>query len=143
LSEEGQGITTLRFAFTGGVPGQFIMVWVPGVDEIPMSLSYQGAMAGITVKNVGEATAALSALRPGDLIGVRGPYGRGWNIPSGRVLIIGGGVGTAPLMPVLDLIDDPSRVDVAIGARNAGEIIFEERAKELSSDVRVSTDDGS
>ncbi|NLK26548.1 MAG: dihydroorotate dehydrogenase electron transfer subunit [Euryarchaeota archaeon] len=139
---QGKGITTLRFPFSGGSPGQFVMVWIPGIDEIPMSMSYQGDMAGITVKEVGEATAALSALRPGDLIGIRGPYGRGWDIPPGRVLCVGGGVGMAPLMAALDAIDDPSRVDVAIGARNIGEIIFEERARGRSDDVRVSTDDG-
>lgn len=140
---EGRGITTLRFRHPGGVPGQFVMVWVPGVDEVPTSLSYQGELAGITVKNVGEATAALSALRPGDRIGVRGPYGKGWGIPKGRILCVGGGVGMAPLMPVLDAIDDPSSVDVAIGARDGGEVIFLERARSRSSDVRISTDDGS
>ena len=143
VTAQGKGITTLRFRFKGGSPGQFVMVWIPGIDEIPMSMSYQGELAGITVKNVGEATAALSALRPGDRIGVRGPYGRGWTIPDGRVLCVGGGVGMAPLMPVLDSIKDRRSADVAIGARNAGEIIFEERARERSDDVRVSTDDGS
>lgn len=141
--EQGRGITTLRFRFPGGAPGQFVMVWVPGVDEVPMSLSYQGEMAGITVKNVGEATAALSSLREGDLIGVRGPYGKGWMVPKGRILCVGGGVGMAPLMSALDAVDDPSTVDVVIGARDAGEIIFYERAKERSNDVRISTDDGS
>ena len=140
---EGRGITTLRFRFSGGSPGQFVMVWVPGVDEVPMSLSYQGEMAGITVKNVGEATAALSSLQEGDRIGVRGPYGKGWTIPKGRILCVGGGVGMAPLMSALEAIDDPSTVDVAIGARDAGEIIFDDRAMELSNDVRISTDDGS
>jgi len=140
---EGRGVTTLRFPFEGGQPGQFVMVWVPGVDEVPMSLSYLGGEAGITVKEVGEATAALSTLGPGSLIGVRGPYGRGWSVPEGRVLCVGGGVGMAPLMPVLDTVDDPSRVDVAIGARTADEVIFEERARRRAGEVRVSTDDGS
>lgn len=142
--EEGKGITTLRFPLNTPVqPGQFIMVWIPGVDEIPMSVSYSGPIAGITVKEVGEATRVLSALRPGSRIGVRGPYGRGWDLPSGRVLCVGGGVGMAPIMSAVGAIDDPSRVDVAIGARNAGEIIFESRARALSNDVRVTTDDGS
>jgi dihydroorotate dehydrogenase electron transfer subunit len=142
--EEGKGITTLRFPLDTSVQaGQFLMVWIPGVDEIPMSVSYIGPIGGITVKEVGEATRALSALRPGSKIGVRGPYGRGWNLPSGRVLCVGGGVGMAPIMSALGAIGDPARVDVAIGARNAGEIIFEGRAKASSNDVRVTTDDGS
>jgi dihydroorotate dehydrogenase electron transfer subunit len=141
---EGQGITTLRFPFdTQAQAGQFVMVWIPGVDEVPMSLSYAGPIAGITVKEVGEATRALSALRPGGRIGVRGPYGQGWNLPTGRLLCVGGGVGMAPLMGAVESINEPSRIDVAIGARNGGEIIFEGRARASSDDVRVTTDDGS
>ncbi len=142
--EEGTGITTLRFPLDTPVrAGQFVMVWIPGVDEVPMSVSFSGPMAGITVKEVGEATRALSALRPGGQIGIRGPYGRCWDLPPGRVLCVGGGVGMAPIMSAVEAINDPSRVDVAIGARNAGEIIFEGRARAASGDVRITTDDGS
>lgn len=143
VASQGRGITTLRFPFRGGSPGQFVMVWIPGVDEVPMSLSYTGDRGGITVKEVGEATKALSSLHPGDRIGVRGPYGRGWTLPEGRVLVVGGGVGMAPLMPAAEAVNDRSRVDIAIGARNVGEIIFEERSRKASEDVRVTTDDGS
>ncbi|MBI0584684.1 MAG: dihydroorotate dehydrogenase electron transfer subunit [Methanomassiliicoccus sp.] len=140
--EEGKGITTLRFLLPEcGSPGQFIMVWVPGVDEIPMSLSYCGDRGGITVKEVGEATRALSGLRPGDVLGVRGPYGRGWGLSAGRTLCVGGGVGMAPIMTAVEALG--RKADVAIGARNAGEIIFESRARAASGDVRVTTDDGS
>jgi dihydroorotate dehydrogenase electron transfer subunit len=142
--EEGTGLTTLRFPFPEKArPGQFVMVWVPGVDEIPMSLSYVGCQAGITVKEVGEATRALSALKKGDILGVRGPYGNGWKFCEGRVLCVGGGVGMAPIMTAVEGSADASRVDVAIGARSSGEIIFETRAKRYSNDVRVTTDDGS
>lgn len=143
-TEEGKGITTLRFPMQAKVrPGQFIMVWIPGVDEIPMSVSFIGTMAGITVKEVGEATKALSSLKEGDVLGVRGPYGNGWQLPPGRVLCVGGGVGMAPIMTAVEGIADRARVDVAIGARNAGEVIFEERAHQASDDVRTTTDDGS
>jgi dihydroorotate dehydrogenase electron transfer subunit len=143
-TEEGKGITTLRFPLEVKVrPGQFIMVWIPGVDEIPMSVSFIGSMAGITVKEVGEATKALSSLKEGDVLGVRGPYGNGWQLSPGRVLCVGGGVGMAPIMTAVEDITDRTMVDVAIGARNAGEIIFEERARQASDDVRTTTDDGS
>ena len=56
------------------VPGQFFMIWVPGVDEIPMSVSYiNGTIKGITFKRVGDATKALFELKEGDQIGIRGP----------------------------------------------------------------------
>ncbi len=142
--EEGKGITTLRFPMGAKVrPGQFVMVWIPGVDEIPMSVSFIGALAGITVKEVGEATRALSLMKEGDVLGVRGPYGNGWQLPPGRVLCVGGGVGMAPIMTAAEGMADRTRVDVAIGARNAGEIIFEGRARRASDDVRTTTDDGS
>lgn len=142
--ESGKGITTLIFdAPISARPGQFVMVWIPGVDEVPMSLSHMGEHAGITVKEVGEATHALSALNVGDLVGLRGPYGNGWDLSAKRILAVGGGVGMAPIIAAVEAFSDPSRVDVAIGARNEGEIIFEQRARAASADVRVTTDDGS
>lgn len=140
---EGKDITTLRFALpTAAKAGQFVMVWIPGVDEIPMSLSY--LHGGITVKKIGEATAALAALQVGDQIGIRGPYGNGWTLPEeGRILCVGGGVGTAPVLAAAEAINDPARVDVVLGARNEGEVIFIKRAEALAQQVQISTDDGS
>jgi dihydroorotate dehydrogenase electron transfer subunit len=140
---EGRGFTTLRFRFDRrALPGQFVMVWLPGVDEIPMSLSYIDGLKGITVKDVGEATKALSSLRIGDSIALRGPFGRGFELPSGRILHVCGGTGAASVMPAAEATRDKRRVDVAIGARTKNELIFEERAKRCSADVRTSTDDG-
>jgi len=79
----------VEFSFT---PGQFVMVWVPGVDEVPMALS---SASSITVQRVGDATAALFRLGPGDSIGIRGPFGNGF--PRGKkMLAVAGGVGAAP-----------------------------------------------
>jgi len=142
-TEEADGVVTLRFDWDAPAsPGQFIMVWIPGVDEIPMSLSYLGDHKGITVKNVGEATKALTSLQVGDRIIVRGPYGRGYRAPKGKVLVVGGGTGMASLLPAMERIP-AADVHTAIGARNEKELLFEERSRKTSSDVRVSTDDGS
>jgi len=142
--KEAPKITTLRFpAPFRSAPGQFAMVWLPGVDEVPMSLSYDGPLSGITIKAVGEMSSALSSLKAGDRIGVRGPLGRGWTIPDGRILCVGGGIGMAPVMRAAEAVGDPTRVDVAIGARNESEVIFVDRAEKASDDVRVTTDDGS
>lgn len=143
-TSEGKGITTIRFELDRSArPGQFYMIWVPGVDEVPMSISYTGKIKGITVREIGDATRALSSLDAGEMIGVRGPYGRGFARPNGRYLVVGGGTGIAAVLPAVEMANDPSIVDVALGARNAGEIIFEERAKKASENVMVSTDDGS
>ncbi len=63
-------------------PGQFVMVWIPGLDEIPMGLSTMdsSSLSAITVKRVGEASGALHNLKEGDVIGVRGPYGNGFKL---------------------------------------------------------------
>jgi len=141
--KEGEGLTTLRFSYGKDVsPGQFMMVWIPGIDEIPMSVCYIYGKKGITVKGVGEATRYLSSLRVGDKIGVRGPYGNGYKVPHGKVLIVGGGTGMASLMPIADLIGDPGKVDILIGARTASELLFVERARKVSQEVHLSTDDG-
>src|SRR4030042_4975098 len=72
--------------------GQYIMLWVQGVDEIPLSLSMincQG-LSSITVENVGEATSSLDSKKAGDLISFRGPYGNCFKLVKGNVLIVGG-----------------------------------------------------
>ena len=93
VAQETPSVRT--FSFAPGFsfrPGQFVMVTIPGVDEIPMALSRADA---ITVQKVGDATAALFRAEPGDLLGIRGPFGNGF--PSlGRTLAIAGGVGAAP-----------------------------------------------
>ncbi|MBS7287638.1 MAG: dihydroorotate dehydrogenase electron transfer subunit [Candidatus Freyarchaeota archaeon] len=128
---------------SAATPGQFLMVWIPGVDEIPMSISSK-TPPGITFRKVGEATDALFKLKEGDLLGVRGPLGKGFRLEGKRILVVGGGVGVAPLFP---LVEDASRegveVHVIIGARTGGALVFAERMARLSSGLVVLTEDGS
>jgi len=85
-------------------PGQFCMLWLPGLDEKPMSFSgIQGNLA-VTVKKVGKFTEALFKLKKGDLIGFRGPYGNSFTPVNGRALVVGGGCGIAPLMPLVRML---------------------------------------
>jgi len=120
--------------------GQFVMVWVPGVDEVPMSLSSVGETKSITVKAIGDATKGIHELKEGDLIGIRGPHGNGFSSYKWKnMLIVGGGVGIAAMMPLIRATGS----DVIIGARNADEIIFENESKKYSENVWISTDDGS
>jgi len=142
--EESEDVRTLRFRCEGHIlPGQFMMIWMPGVDEIPMSLSYLGERKGVTVKPIGEATETLASLQPGDRIGVRGPFGQGFAISQSRTLCVGGGVGVAALMPVVASFKDRRNVDLAIGALRESELIFEDRGRGNCNQVHVSTDDGS
>ena len=115
--------------------GQFVMVWVPGVDEIPMALSSDRS---ITVQNVGQATAALCAMKPGDMLGIRGPFGNGFP-DIGHTLAIAGGVGAAPLLP---LAMTGRAETFLLGARTADELLFRERLGNRTR-LLIATDDGS
>jgi len=119
------------FAFE---PGQFVMVWVPGVDEIPMALSSEKS---VTVQNVGDATGAMFRLRAGDTLGIRGPFGNGFT-KGEKMLAIAGGLGAAPLLPL-------ARADcvmtMLLGARTEKELLFIDKLDECT-DVVIATDDG-
>ncbi|UCC93978.1 MAG: dihydroorotate dehydrogenase electron transfer subunit, partial [Thermoplasmata archaeon] len=126
-------------------PGQFVMVWIPGVDEVPMGFSRIAPNAAMTIQRMGEATEALCALGPGDRVGVRGPLGRGFQLQGEeRALLVGGGNGTAPLVPLTEaLVAAGCDVTVAVGARTAEELLFVPELEELSGNsVLVATDDG-
>lgn len=123
-----------------GKPGQFVMAWVRGVDEVPMTLSYDDA---ITVQNVGDATAALFRLKKGDTIGLRGPYGNGWELIGDDILVISGGVGSAPLAP---LAEKAAKIGVKVttlaGYRTKDEVHFRKRYETAGKTI-IATDDGS
>jgi dihydroorotate dehydrogenase electron transfer subunit len=115
-------------------PGQFVMVWVPGVDEIPMALSSKN---GITVQKVGNATSALFEKKAGDILGIRGPFGNGFTRGE-RMLAVAGGVGAAPLLP---LAHADCVMTLLLGARTENELLFVDQLDEYT-DVMIATDDG-
>jgi dihydroorotate dehydrogenase electron transfer subunit len=136
IIDETPGIKTFEFshAFTFR-PGQFVMVWVPGVDEIPMALSSPWS---VTVQRVGDATAALFACSEGDLLGIKGPLGNGFSV-GGRTLAVAGGIGAAPLR---HLAIEGSVETFLLGARTAAELPFKAEIERMT-DLVVATDDGS
>ena len=81
-------------------PGQFMMVW-NFKNEKPMSLSLihpEKDEIGISIREVGEFTQNIHRLKVGDKLGLRGPYGHGFEIVGPKVLAIGGGIGMAPIV---------------------------------------------
>jgi anaerobic sulfite reductase subunit B len=125
LEPVGQALP--RFA-----PGQFAMIYAFGVGEIPVSA------AGIpehglvhTIRAVGAVSSALYRLAPGSQLGLRGPFGVGWELPAARgrdLLVVAGGVGLAPLRPlILAAQAEPSaygRQNVLIGARTPEDLLY-------------------
>ncbi|MCL1978685.1 MAG: dihydroorotate dehydrogenase electron transfer subunit [Methanomassiliicoccaceae archaeon] len=121
-------------------PGQFIMVWVPGMEEIPMSLSKTDRIKSITVKKIGKDTQKLHELSLGDPIRIRGPYGKGFDLrKSKNMLLVGGGVGTAAIIPAVK----ETGADTIIAARTDRDIIMDEVAGRYAKNLWIATDDGS
>jgi len=121
------------------------MIWIPGIDEIPMSVSYiDKDVKGITFRKVGDATEALYKLKKGEKIGIRGPYGNGFSKLGENNLFVGGGTGIAMLAPVIDqAVQLKKKSTVIIGAKTKNELFFEDKIKKYNVKTLVSTDDGS
>jgi dihydroorotate dehydrogenase electron transfer subunit len=137
-------------------PGQFVMAWLPGVDEKPFSLVSVDPVR-LTFARVGRFSEAIHTLQPGDQLWLRGPLGRPFTLPrvAGRgsqypgpypqyLLLIAGGYGVAPLYFLAERARAAGwPVTAIIGAQTASEVVFAERFAALGVRVEVTTDDGS
>ncbi len=108
------------------LPGQFLMLWIPGVDEIPLSVLDAGnGEVKVSVKAVGDATRHLHEMKVGEVVGVRGPFGNSFTETRGRVLLVGGGTGTAPLLFLAKrLAVKADRLSFVVGAKTRSELLF-------------------
>jgi dihydroorotate dehydrogenase electron transfer subunit len=138
--------TTRTYVLDGemqAVPGQFVMAWLPGLDEKPFSLS-ECAPIALTVDRVGPFTAAMHGLQAGDCIWLRGPFGQGFALCQGPLLIVSGGCGVAPLHYLAQVARQAGRQVLAVlGARTAQGLIFADRFGGMGCSVAIATDDGS
>lgn len=120
-----------RYAFR---PGQFNMLYLPGVGEAAISMSGDPLGLGAwvhTVRAVGNVTRTLAAMQVGDTLGLRGPFGTGWPVDDWRgkdVILVAGGVGLPPLRPVIyDILRRRSefgRVWLILGARTPSGLLY-------------------
>lgn len=128
-------------------PGQFLMLWIPRVDEIPLSILNAGdGKASVAVKAVGEATHALHSLKSGDTIGMRGPFGNSFTENHGRILMVSGGTGTAPLLFLAKKLSAKAeRLSFVMGAKAKGELLFLRELEALCTEQSAiaTTEDGS
>ncbi len=130
-------------------PGQFVMAWLPGVDEKPFSLVRADPVT-LTIARVGPFTSAVHALEPGDSLWLRGPLGHPFRLPPSLpahpvpILLVAGGYGAAPLYFLAErAIAANLRVTVVSGAKTAGSVLFADRFRALGARVVVTTEDGS
>ena len=150
--DETPTVRTLYFSddvMSNVLPGQFAMVWIPGVNELPMSvmISKETGKAAFTVRKHGLASTGLFNIKSGEKIGIRGPYGNAFDIKEGNLLLVGGGTGLVPMMRLLTHVKPTDNVTLLIGAKSQEEVFFESLANELLKNnlhkVIVCTDDGS
>ena len=134
--------------------GQFNMLYVFGVGEVPVSMSNDETDEGHfahTVRAVGAVSKALVKLSPGEIVGVRGPFGTSWPISAAEgadLVIVAGGLGIAPLRPAICAVlakrERYGRVIILIGSRNPANILFRQELEEwhrrLDVDVEVTVD---
>ena len=151
--QESSNIRSLLFKDNFSVnaePGQFLMVWVPAVGEFPMSASlrYGKEISSIVVKGVGEGTRKLYDSRIGDIIGLRGPYGRPFTFAKRmtQVLLVGGGTGMAPVVLAARALRELGvQTRLVIGAKTKDELPFLDFCRRTvgARKVYLTTDDGS
>jgi dihydroorotate dehydrogenase electron transfer subunit len=144
--DESKDTKTINFKYNKKAkPGQFFMVWIPTIDEIPMSVSnINNDIKSITFRKVGDATKALYNLKKGDRIGIRGPFGNGFRIRGKNILFIGGGTGIATLTPAIEQAKNQNiSSSIILGVKNKEELFFEDRFRKINSTIYISTDDGS
>jgi NAD(P)H-flavin reductase len=140
----------------GFLPGQFSMLYVFGVGEIPISISGDPAQPEhlvYTVRSVGLTTHMLITRKRGESIGVRGPFGSCWPVEEAKgkdVILVAGGIGLAPLRPVIYHVlrhrDDYGRLIILYGARTPQDMLFSNELRSWSmlrdTEVRVTVDAG-
>ena len=131
---------TKRFLFQ---PGQFNMLYIFGVGEIPVSISGdpgESEKLVHTVRKVGAVSKAMRKLKVGDMLGVRGPFGSSWPVEQaagGDVILVAGGIGVAPLMPALYSLlshrEKYGNIALVYGTRSPDDILFKNKLEQWRS----------
>ncbi|MBD3164654.1 dihydroorotate dehydrogenase electron transfer subunit [Candidatus Woesearchaeota archaeon] len=127
-------------------PGQFIMLWIPGIDEKPFVITYLNKDSfGVTIEEKGKFTKAAASLKKGDKVGIRGPYGSGFDIKDNSIIVVGG-LGMAPAMNLIKGIKNSLIIQ---GAKTKEMLLFHEdpsliaAVRKNNNRLHKCTDDGS
>jgi len=161
---ESETIFTLRLRLTDDnirrsyrfAPGQFNMLYLYGVGEVAISVSsdpHDPELIGHTIRSVGRVTRALSELRPGARVGLRGPYGRAWPLEQAeghQILVVTGGLGCAPVVAVINYVllrrERFGRLTIIQGVKHSDDLIWRDRysywAGLPNTEVLLSADHG-
>lgn len=124
-------------------PGQFVMFWIPEVDQIPISVSRQNKKSfELSIMKVGDGTKKLFEMKVGDKIGISGPYGKGFNLKEkSKIILVGGGCGSAPLRFLAEEAKKKKcKIEFIAGASTSKDVLYK---KALPGSCMITTDDGS
>jgi dihydroorotate dehydrogenase (NAD+) catalytic subunit len=136
--ENAGDVAVLRFdASIDAEPGQFVFAWLPGVGEKPFSLAGNDPLV-LGIQSVGKVSAALTALRAGDTVLMRGPFGRPF-APAPNAVLVAGGCGAVPIRFLASRLEKPL---IILGATRKDRLLFADEFKTLG-ETTVMTDDGS
>jgi NAD(P)H-flavin reductase len=131
-------------------PGQFNMIYVAGVGEVPISISgdpLESETMVHTVRAVGSVTRVMCALKPGAIVGLRGPFGTAWPVREAQgsdVVVVAGGIGLAPIRPAIYHLfsyrDDYGKLAILYGARTPRDLLFRRELEKWRSRFDVDVD---
>ncbi len=157
-SFETDDVATLRVRPTAGdlpsfAPGQYSMIGIAGVGEVPISISSPASdntAHGHTIRGIGAVTKRLLLAQVGDVVTVRGPFGRPWDLNAakgGDVVFVAGGIGIAPLRAAIESVmlnrEQYERVIVLVGAPTPDDVVYRQWLESLTLagiDVRLTVD---
>lgn len=143
--QESPDLFTLRLKFTDTdiqdnyqfAPGQFNMLYLYGIGEIPISIASDPECTHSidhTIRVVGRVSKGLSCLKTGERLGLRGPFGRGWPVNESEqkdIVIVTGGLGCAPVVSVINYIEqrreDFGRLNIVQGVKHSADLIWKDR----------------
>lgn len=148
IEQDNAFVRTFTLDITmAGAPGQFVLLWLPRIDEKPFSIGMDdGKTLQLTIAKVGTFTEKLFDLGVGDLVGLRGPYGTTFEYKVGeRLALVGGGYGAVPLYFLATrAIVQKCKVEFVLGARSKDHLLYLDRIQALpKTKLHVATDDGS
>lgn len=146
IRENSKAVTIILEGKIDYNPGQFIMLWLPGVDEKPFAVSYlSGNSFGVTIEEKGKFTKQISKIKEGTEVGVRGPYGNGFDVKNHSIIVVGG-LGMAPAVPLISKLKNSSIIQ---GAKSKEYLLYMEDKDLLNvieknnNRIIYCTDDGS
>jgi len=145
---ESRSVVTLVFDYPlMSLPGQFVMLWKPRKGEKPISIAYNdGKRFALSISAVGPFSKDVSKVKPGDKLGIRGPFGTSFPLEPRhkRIALVGGGYGSAPMACLAnEALKQGKKVYFIEGAKTKSSLIFIDRMEQAGANVLIATDDGS